>query len=305
MRSSLAVWRDRRGRLSALRVVTLAYLLLPIGLALAAAFTEERFGARPVNDLIHRAGFWTLVFLLTSLAVTPFARIGRYGGLLDVRRMLGVGAFCYAVVHILLYITDQAFDLGKVGSEIVLRLYLTIGFTALIGLLALAATSTDGMLRDLGTARWARLHQLVYLIAALALVHYFQQTKADVSVPTFVAGLLVWLMGYRIAVKIWKPKGNFTPWALLALTVAATLTTMLGEAIGIAISFDVSPLLVLQMDYNFDLETIPAGWFVFGAGLCVVALDIVRAWWRKPRAPAAVGSARATAPVGKRAREPA
>src|SRR5207244_10521551 len=94
-------------------------------------------------------------------------------------------------------------------------------------------------------------------IASLALIHYFQQTKADVSVPTFVAGLFVWLMAYRVAVKIWKPKGNFTPWALLALTVAATVITFLGEAIGIGISLGVSPLLVLQMAYNFDLETIP------------------------------------------------
>src|SRR4051794_17847114 len=100
MRATLAVWRDRRGRVSALRIVTLAFLLLPIGLAITAAFTEERFGARPINDLIHRAGFWTLVFLLTTLGVSPFARIGRHGGLMDLRRMLGVGAFCYAALHL-------------------------------------------------------------------------------------------------------------------------------------------------------------------------------------------------------------
>jgi sulfoxide reductase heme-binding subunit YedZ len=303
MRSSFAVWRDRRGRLSALRIATLALLLLPIGLAVAAAFTEDRFGARPINDLVHRAGYWTLVFLLSALAVTPLTRIARFGQLMDVRRMIGVGAFCYAAVHILLYTADQMFDLLKVGSEIVLRLYLTIGFTTLIGLLALAATSTDGMVRGLGPARWQRLHQAVYVIACLALIHYFQQTKADVSVPTFVAGLFAWLMGYRLAVKFWKPKADFTPWSLLALTIAATALTFAGEAIGIGISFGVSPLMVLGMAFDFDLESIPPGWLVFGAGLCVVALDIVRAWWRKT--PRRAAGKPAPAPVqAKRVQEP-
>src|SRR5437016_8926857 len=167
MRSSLALWRDRRGRLSALRIVTLAFLLTPIVLAVVAANMEDHVDARPINDLVHRAGYWMLVFLLTALAVTPLTRIARFGQLMDVRRMLGVGAFCYGVAHILLYTTDQMFDLSKVGSEIVLRLYLTIGFTALVGLTVLAVTSTDGWVRRLGPTRWQRLHQVVYVIAIL------------------------------------------------------------------------------------------------------------------------------------------
>ena len=92
------------------------------------------------------------------------------------------------------------FDLWKVGSEIVLRLYLTIGFIALLGLAALAVTSTDGMVRRLGGKRWQRLHQIVYVIGLLALIHFFQQTKADVWLPTFVAGLFGWMMGYRMLI---------------------------------------------------------------------------------------------------------
>src|SRR5437588_5800354 len=154
MRSPVAIWRDRRGRLSALRMATLCLLALPILLAVVAAFSEEGFGARPLNDLIHRAGYWALVFLLLALAVTPLTRIARFGKLMDVRRMIGVGAFCYALTHILLYVADQMLDLAKVGSEIVLRLYLTIGFTALTGLAVLAMTSTDGWVRRLGPQRW-------------------------------------------------------------------------------------------------------------------------------------------------------
>jgi methionine sulfoxide reductase heme-binding subunit len=173
MLSSLKLWCDRRGRVSTLRIITLGLLVWPIVLAIAAA-DDIRFAARPINELIHRAGFWTLMFLLLTLAVTPLRRIGRFGQLIDIRRMLGVGAFCYGVAHISLYCADQMFDLGKVVSEIALRLYLTIGFVALTGLSVLAATSTDGMVRRLGGQRWQRLHQVVYVIAFLALIHFFQ-----------------------------------------------------------------------------------------------------------------------------------
>src|SRR5258706_570111 len=99
--SSFALWRDRRGRISVPRIISLLLLVMPIGLAIVAAITEDRFDARPLNDLIHRAGYWALMFVLMTLAITPLRRIARYGQLVDVRRMLGVGAFCYAVTHIL------------------------------------------------------------------------------------------------------------------------------------------------------------------------------------------------------------
>ena len=148
--------------------------------------------------MIHRAGFWALVFLGVALAVTPFRRIARYGNLIEVRRMLGVGAFCYIAAHLLLFVADQSFDLGKVAHEITHRWYLIVGATAWLGLAVLAVTSTDGMQRRLGGLRWRRLHQIVYAIALLALIHYFQQTKADVTVPVFVAGLFLWLIAYRV-----------------------------------------------------------------------------------------------------------
>ncbi len=294
MAPSLALWRDRRGRVSALRIVVLVFLALPVALA-AHAFLTEGLGARPINDLIHRTGYWALVFLLVSLAVTPLARVGRFGGLIDVRRMIGVGAFVYAATHILLFITDQMFDLWKVASEIVLRLYLTIGFIALLGLIALAATSTDSMVRRLGSQRWQRLHQIVYGIALLALIHFFQQTKADVWVPTFAAGLFVWLMGYRMLMR-WR-KGAPSALALLALAFGASALVIAGEAIGIGLYYGVSPLLVLQSTFEFDLDMIRPGWLVLGAGLCVVVLQVVQTWRHKstrtPGRPAAARAIRA------------
>jgi sulfoxide reductase heme-binding subunit YedZ len=291
MTSSIELWRDQRGRLSALRIATLALLLWPIVLAVVAWQTEIRFEARPLNDLTHRAGFWMLMFLLLALAVTPLRRIARFGQLVDVRRMIGVGAFCYGAAHITLYAADQMFDLAHVAGEIALRVYLTIGFTALLGLATLAATSTDGMVRRLGGLRWRRLHRLVYVIGILALVHFFQQTKLDVSVPTLVAGLFTWLMGYRLIAWRWKRPGELPTWLLLALSVAAAALTFAGEAIGIGIAFSVSPLMVLQTAFDFDLDNLDMvrpGWYVLAAGLVVVVIDIACARWRarKPRKPA-------------------
>ena len=273
----LQIWRDRRGRLSWLRVTTLALLLMPLGIALANA-DSILHGARPINDLIHRAGFWMLMFLLGTLAITPLRRITRFGELLDVRRMLGVGAFVYGVAHILLYTADQMFDLGKVASEIVLRVYLLIGFTALTGLAMLAATSTDGMVRRLGGMRWQKLHYVIYGIGILALIHYFQQTKADVSVPTFTAGVFTWLIGYRIALRLKKTRGELTTVALVGLSFVVAGLTFAAEAIGIAIVFNVSPLLVLQTDIDFDsigIDMLRPGWYVLAAGLAMALVNFV------------------------------
>ena len=286
------VWRDATGRLSALRIVTLAGLLVPVAIAVHD-FTTAGFGARPLNDAIHRAGYWALIFLMIALAVTPLRRIARFNQLVDVRRMIGVGAFVYIVAHISLYIADQRFDLWKVATEIASRLYLTIGFVALSGLAALAATSTDGMVRRLGGKRWQRLHSLIYAIGLLALIHFFQQTKADVWVPTFVAGLFGWMMGYRLLVRLRKTRDEPPTWMLLALSVAISALTFAAEAIGIGIAFNVSPLVVLRMAFDFDLYSIRPGWLVLGAGLIVVAIDFLRARFGKRRPARAAARAKA------------
>jgi methionine sulfoxide reductase heme-binding subunit len=296
--AKIEIWRDRRGRISLLRVAALALLAWPLALAVWNAEAIAA-GARPVNDLIHRAGFWALMFLLITLAITPLRRITRYGTLLDVRRMLGVGVFCYAALHISLYVLDQQFDLWKVASEIAVRIYLVIGFTALTGLAVLASTSTDGMVRRLGGMRWARLHQIVYVIAFLALIHYFQQTKADVSAPTLVAGLFAWMMCYRIVVR--RIRGELSSAGIVVLSVVVAALTLIAQSIGVAIVFHVSPLTVLQTAFtfyfDFDLDNLsdtlqsvvdnmgmlnPA-WLVLAAGLVVAAVNMVFARFAKPR----------------------
>jgi sulfoxide reductase heme-binding subunit YedZ len=276
--SSWQLWRDRRGRLSWLRIAALTLLLFPRAKALAEAGAIAH-GARPINDLIHRAGFWTLLFLGVTLAVTPLRSIGRYGQLVDIRRLLGVGTFCYAAAHVSLYFADQGYDIGKFVHEIMHRWYLIIGGTAWLGLAVLAITSTDSMTRRLGPLHWRRLHQLVYAIALLALIHYFQQTKADVTVPVFVAGLFGWLLLYR-GLAWWQDTRELATLSLFALTIVVSLLTFAGEAIGIGIAFHVSPMRVLDTVFDFDVGIRP-GWQVLAAGLAVVLLDLVRARWNR------------------------
>jgi len=284
-KASWQVWRDAAGRLSWLRIATLAFLWVPFAIATYDFnFNLEAVGARPLNNVIHRTGFWALVFLLVTLAITPLRRITRFNQLVDVRRMTGVGAFVYAACHITLYVADQMFDVWKVASEIVLRLYLTIGFVTLLGLTALAITSTNGMVRRLGGKRWQRLHNIVYGLGLLALIHYFQQTKADVSVPTFVAGLFGWMIAYRLLIKFRNTRTEPPTWMLLALSAVVATLTFIAEAVGIGIVFNVSPFRVLQSAFDFDdLSMVRPGWLVLGAGLIVVAVDLVAARFRTRR----------------------
>lgn len=271
--SPLALWRDRRGQLSWLRIATLAVLFWPACL-MAVAAARGGLGGRPLNELIHRTGWWALVFLLASLAVTPLRRSARFAKLFDVRRMVGVAAFAYAFAHIAFYVADEKFNLVKVATEIVSRLYLTIGFVALLGLTALAITSNDTMVKRLGGLRWRRLHQITYAIALLSIVHFFQQTKADISGPTLYAGLFAWLIGYRLLAR-WRGEEALTPLALAGLAIAAGAATLVGEAIGLALAFKVPFAILAGAMVDPELGIRP-GWQVMAAGLAVAALDGIR-----------------------------
>jgi len=282
VRHPLKVWRDPSDRISTLRIVTLICLLAPLGKTIYD-FDAIRLDPRPITDLIHRTGDWALIFLLVALAVRPLSRILRFNQLLDVRRMIGVGAFAYAAVHLTLYGADLMFDWREIASEIVHRVRLSLGFVALLGLTVLTATSTNGMVRRLGSKRWQRLHQAIYLIGLLVLIHYFLRFKLIESTPIFATGLFGWLIGYRLLVW-WDKTGNALPkWKLLALSGVTAALTFIAEAIALGIQASVSPLRVLESAFDFDFDMIRPGWFVLGAGLIVVAFDFVRARFAKPQ----------------------
>jgi methionine sulfoxide reductase heme-binding subunit len=155
-------------------------------------------GADPVKKLEHECGQTALNFLMLTLLVTPVKDLAGLPHLLRLRRMLGLFAFSYVVLHFLIYaFLDLELDLHTLGADIAKRPYITIGFTALLMLIPLAVTSTNRMMRRLGR-RWQKLHRLVYLIAVLGVWHYYWQVKRDVREPLIYAGILALLLGYRV-----------------------------------------------------------------------------------------------------------
>ena len=155
-------------------------------------------GADPVKKLEHECGKTALNLLLLTLSVTPVRELTGMPQLLRLRRMLGLFVFFYAVVHFTVYLVlDLELNFRMVGADIVKRPYITVGFTALLLLVPLALTSTNGMMRRLGR-RWQSLHRLIYVIAALAVWHFYWQVKRDVREPLLYLGILALLLGYRL-----------------------------------------------------------------------------------------------------------
>ena len=161
-------------------------------------------GANPIDYITDTTGIWTLRLVLATLAVTPLRRLTGWNTLIRFRRMLGLFAFFYVLLHFLLYISYQGFDLGEIVKDVIKRPYITIGFLALLMLIPLAITSTNKMMRRLGR-RWQSLHRLVYVIAILGVWHYYWQVKKDVREPLVYVGILAILLGYR-ALRAWQKK---------------------------------------------------------------------------------------------------
>ena len=265
-------WRDRHGRLVPIKAAVLPALLLP-GAVLAFWWASGVLGARPVHELILGFGLWTVRLVVLSLAVTPARAVFDWPKLLLVRRMVGVAALGYGLTHLSLYVVDQNFHLGMVVSEIVRRFYLTIGFVTLCGLSVLGATSTDAAVRRLG-ARWKRLHRSLYVLAALALLHYFIQSKANVSEAVMFAGFYVWLMAWRAVPAGWQRRVA----TLVALSVVAAVATAWIEFAWYAVATGINPWRVLAASETLRFGLRPAHWvLVVGLGVTLLA-GALRLW---------------------------
>ena len=272
-KAHLYPWKDYSGRTSALKLVVFAALFGPV-LWTLLSFTMGWLQPQPYTAAIRQIGLWTIRLIFIALAITPLRATLQWPRLILVRRMIGVAAFLYAITHLTLYTADQKFDLAKVAGEIALRIYLTIGFTAVIGLSALAATSTDGMIRRLGR-RWQSLHRLVYVIALFAVIHYWMQSKLEIWEPTIMAGIYGWLMGYRLLARFFAVRGHLPLFWVGALGVAAAILTALGEAAYFWVAHGVDPLRVIAANWSLVTGVRPAV-IVLGLALAVVAAGAVR-----------------------------
>ncbi|WP_183961152.1 protein-methionine-sulfoxide reductase heme-binding subunit MsrQ [Chiayiivirga flava] len=181
----------------AVKTVLHVLALLPFAWLVADIYLD-RLGADPIAELTHATGLWALRFLLLALTVTPLRRVTGWNVLARFRRLIGLYAFFYASVHLSIYLV---LDLGgywsQILEDIVKRPYITVGFAAWCGLLALALTSTRGMMRRLGR-RWTQLHRIVYGIGVLAVLHFWWLVKSDVREPAVYAALLALLLVLRL-----------------------------------------------------------------------------------------------------------
>jgi methionine sulfoxide reductase heme-binding subunit len=244
---------DRQGRFSPLKAGTLALAVLPAAVILYWFLTHQ-LGPLAVKAALRLIGDWTIRFLVVTLALTPLQRIVNWPKLALIRRMLGVTTFAYALTHFSLYIVNSKYDLAFVASEIIQRIYLTIGFVALLGLSLLAATSFDASIRKLGK-RWKQIHQLVYGIAVLGLLHYFIQSKIDVSPATLMAGLFILLMIYRLFI---RQRMALTPKVLAASAVLACLLTAFVEFAWYGLATGVDPFRIAKANFLFSFGLRPA-----------------------------------------------
>lgn len=194
-----------------LKAALFVLCLVPLA-RLAWIGTHRGLGANPIEYITHSTGWWTLSFLLVTLSVTPLRRLTGWNWLLRLRRMLGLFAFFYVCLHFVTYIwLDQFFDWHSMVKDIAKRPFITVGFTAFLLLIPLAATSTNRMVKRLGARRWQRLHRAVYVIAALGVLHFWWLVKKDIREPLLFGALLGLLFLVRLIYRIRKADASARP----------------------------------------------------------------------------------------------
>jgi sulfoxide reductase heme-binding subunit YedZ len=173
-------------------------LLVPLALLIEQGISDN-LGANPVETITHQTGLWSLRLLLLTLSITPLCKLTRISELVRLRRMIGVYCFFYALLHFMTYaVLDHSFDMAAILEDVVKRPYVTVGFSAFLMLIPLAATSTNGMIKRLGGKRWKRLHKLVYLCGLGGVIHYLWLVKADAFSPLNYLAIFIVLMLFRL-----------------------------------------------------------------------------------------------------------
>lgn len=174
--------------------------LVPLALIVVAGFTGG-LGAEPIEEVTHRTGFATLLLLMCTLAISPVRRWTGWNWLAPARRTLGLCAFLYVCLHLVIYLVDQGFSVDFIVEDVVEHPYVTVGFAAFLLLVPLALTSTRASIRRLGK-RWQKLHRLVYLATGLGVLHFLWLVKKDLRDPLIFAAVFAVLMLARLAPRL-------------------------------------------------------------------------------------------------------
>jgi sulfoxide reductase heme-binding subunit YedZ len=258
-------WQDRNGRFSPLKGAIFAGMFLP-AIWIVHQVATQQFGPFPLAGMTYWSGVWATAVLLMALVVTPAMTILRWRQLVVVRRMIGVTALVYSIAHTIIYFALRLWDFGLIANEIVTRLTLIIATISLLGLIPLGVTSFDAAVRRMGAEGWARLHNTVYVLTALALVHYLLSPGVYAS-QYLMSGMFFWLMAWR-----WLDRrGQGTDVRTLALlAVATSIFTALLEIFWEWVYQDFDPAMVAAANFNLTFGVSPA-WQNLILGLLIAA----------------------------------
>jgi methionine sulfoxide reductase heme-binding subunit len=261
-------WQDRQRRFSALKAVTFALMFAP-GAWLIEQVATDSFGPVPLGGMTYWSGVWATSLLILALAITPAMMITGWGSLILVRRMIGVTALAYSIAHLFIYFALRFWNFASIAHEMVTRISLIIATLATLGLIALGSTSLDAAVRRMGARGWQRLHNAVYAITALALVHYLLSPDSYPE-QALLSGMFFWLM-------VWRALGarGTDPRALALLAVASAVFTALLEALWIWAYHHYGPVETLRNDFSLDFGIAPC-WKVLALGLVIAAVAAIR-----------------------------
>ena len=179
------------------KVLLFSLCLLPLLNVLWRGYRQD-LTANPIEFITHETGNWTLRFLLITLAITPLRGILNQPQLIRFRRMAGLFAFFYGLLHLTTWVwLDKQFDVSEMWQDVIKRRFITVGMTGLLLMTPLAVTSTAAWVRRLGYKRWQLLHRLIYVSALAGVIHYYWLVKSDIRLPLFYGAILAMLMLYR------------------------------------------------------------------------------------------------------------
>ena len=263
-------WNDRRGQLSPLKATTFGVLFLP-AIWLIYQVETGTFGRVPLAGMTYWSGVWATAILLLALAVTPAAKIFRWPQAVVVRRMIGVTALIYTIAHLIIYFALRSWDFAFIGNEMMTRTTLIVATVSTIGLLPLGATSLDAAVKWMGSQRWQRLHNTVYALTALAMIHFL--LSPGIYPPQYLmTGMFFWLMVWRYLDR--RGQGRDIR-ALLLLAVATWFVAAFSETGWVWVYHGFEPGWTFSNNFNLTFGLSPA-WKVFISALAIAAVGYLR-----------------------------
>jgi len=264
-------WQDRQRRFSALKAGAFALMLMP-AIRLAYQLGNGEFGIYPLwlGGLTYWSGVWATAILLMALAVTPALTILRWNSLIDVRRMIGVAALAYTIAHVIVYFALRFWNLAVIAKKMATSVSLIVATLSTVGLIALGMTSLDVAIVRMGTKNWQRLHNAIYVIAALALLHVLV-SRGTYPEQYSLSGMFFWLMIWRVLDR--HGQGSDAK-ALAILAVVSCLFTALLEVAWIWARRGYAPSETLGNNFTL-VYGIPPAWQILALGLLIA---LAAAW---------------------------